>query len=83
MQTTVSKESVRRKRAESEHMTLRVIGPNAFTVTGDSGNAHIIDTKGVDATHCTCPDYEHNLSGDERCKHMIAYEEWKIDEVVA
>lgn len=76
-----SKEARRLERARNEHMTLRPIGPNSFTVTGDSGESHVIDTSGCDATYCTCPDYEHNLSGDERCKHMIAYEEWEIDEV--
>lgn len=72
----------RLERAKSEHMTLRIVGPNSFTVTGDSGNAHVIDTKGVVTTHCTCPDYENNCSGDEKCKHQIAYEEWVIDEVI-
>lgn len=76
------KENKRHARAKEEHMTLRAIGPNSFTVTGDSGNSHVIDTDGVDATFCTCPDKEHNLSGNERCKHMIAYEEWLIDEVI-
>jgi len=71
----------RLERARSEHMTLRLVGPNSFTVTGNSGTAHVIDTSGCEATYCTCPDYEHNLTGDEKCKHMIAYEEWEIDEV--
>jgi predicted nucleic acid-binding Zn finger protein len=72
----------RMKRAESEHMMLRIVGPDSFTVTGDSGNSHVIDTVGTEAVHCTCPDYEHNCSGQEKCKHMIAYEEWEVDEVV-
>lgn len=76
-----SKEARRLERASNEHMTLTPIGPNSFGVTGDSGSTHVIDTKGVEATFCTCPDYEHNLSGDERCKHMLAYEAWEINEV--
>ena len=75
------KRQERLERARSEHMTLRLVGPNSFTVTGDSGTAHVIDTKGCDATFCTCPDYEQNLSGDEKCKHMLAYEEWEVNEV--
>ena len=71
----------RLERARNEHMTLRLVGPNSFTVTGDSGTAHVIDTSGCEATYCTCPDYQHNLSGDEKCKHMLAYEEWEVNEV--
>ena len=76
-----AKEEKRRQRARNEHMTLTPIGPNSFGVTGDSGETHVIDTEGCEATFCTCPDKEHNLSGDERCKHMLAYEQWEINEV--
>jgi len=68
-------------RAVNEHMTLRVIGPNQFTVTGDSGVSHVIETDGVDALSCTCPDHKYNLSAGQKCKHMIAYEDWYVNDV--
>lgn len=70
------------QRARDEHIKLKIIGPNAFVVKGDSGQSHVIDTKGVEALYCTCPDYEHNCGKGEKCKHMIAYEEWEVDEVI-
>ena len=71
----------RAARAASENVTMTIVGPDTFAMEGDSGNAHLVETSGSEATHCTCPDYEHNLTGDQKCKHMIAYEECEYDEV--
>ena len=76
--TSGSTGSTRRQRAENETMTLIMVGETHAMIRGDSGKSHPIQTDGVDATACACKDYTYNTN---RCKHMIAYEEWLIDSV--
>lgn len=85
METNMSDEMLekRLKRAKETHWLLAVTGPNEFAIRGkNSENAHLIMTKGVDALECSCPDYRHTVAPNGKCKHMIAYEEWFINEVV-
>lgn len=69
-------QSRRMKRALNEDWAVAVSGPNSFVFSGDSGKAHVVRTDGTEAVECSCPDHEHNLSKGQKCKHMMAYEEW-------
>lgn len=73
----------RLERARNTTWKAAIAGPNTFAIRGEnSDSAHLIETEGTDALRCSCPDYEHNVGPDGKCKHMIAYEEWNIDEVM-
>jgi len=72
----------RARRARETYWMMAVTGPNQFAIRGRDSDAHLIETSGMEAIRCSCPDYEHNVGPDGMCKHMIAYEEWEIDEVM-
>lgn len=73
-------DSGREGRARSEHMTMQFTDDgDVLVVTGDSGNPHALQTAGMRAVSCSCPDHQNRGS---RCKHMIAWEEWLVDEVL-
>lgn len=79
MATTQSAEATRTARAEEEHMTLYALYGDEFVIEGDSGNRHVLNTSGSTALECSCGDHQNR---SVRCKHMAAYEEWLIDEVI-
>lgn len=73
----------RLERARNTSWKAAVAGPNSFAIRGaDSDSAHLVETSGTDALRCSCPDFKHNLGAGGKCKHMLAYEEWNIDEVM-
>lgn len=43
------------------------------------GDAHKLETRGSEATDCTCPDSRFR---NAKCYHQIAWEDWTFDEVV-
>lgn len=68
-------------RAQSQEMELTIIENDDMAIrSGGSDETHVLHTEGSEAISCTCPDYE-NRNPDGGCKHMIAWENWFIDEV--
>jgi len=43
-------------------------GGDVYTVVGQNGGTYQVDGR---EGRCTCPDYKHNLTDDERCKHAL------------
>jgi hypothetical protein len=54
-------------RALTEYMTTLSMGGGVYSVTTESGSEYRVDT--IEG-RCTCPDFEYNLDGEGRCKHL-------------
>ncbi|MFC7133759.1 MULTISPECIES: hypothetical protein [Salinibaculum] len=66
-------------RALTEKMTVLPRGGDVYSVTTESGSEYRVDAL---EGRCSCPDKQHNLSDDERCKHerrvRFATGQWQV-----
>lgn len=71
----------RYNRARNQTIELTFVDGDRLAVKSDgSEESHVLETDGIEAVSCTCPDYEHR-EPEGGCKHMIAWEKWFIDVV--
>lgn len=66
-------------RASEDRATLTYTEDNTMLVRLGDGDPHVLETSGAEAVDCSCKHREFN---DTPCSHMVAYEDWEIDEVV-
>lgn len=68
----------REQRAHEQYVTLFFVGRDLI-IQMDDGDRHVIQTHGIDAEDCSCPDRQKR---GEKCKHMWAWERWFVDRIV-